>query len=130
LAELSAEIDIRPGTGSNPFNPKSNGVISVAILTTSQLNATEVNASTVRFGAAGTEAASVHTVLKDVDRDGDLDMVVHVRSQETLIPCGAGSAVLKGLTLSGEAFRGRLWFVQWVANTEFIRVATTPDSEC
>ena len=107
LPELSADIDIRPGTGSSPFNPKSNGVIRVAILTTSQLNATQVNAFTVRFGATGTEAASVHTVLTDVDRDGDVDMVVHVRSRETKIRCGASSAVLKGQTLSGEAFRGQ-----------------------
>ena len=52
------------------------------------------------------ETASVNTVLADVDRDGD-DMVVHVRNQETRIPCGASSAVLKGQTLSGEAFRGQ-----------------------
>ncbi|MGH9425147.1 MAG: hypothetical protein ACRD2L_02420 [Terriglobia bacterium] len=107
LPELSADIDIRPGTGSNSFNPKSNGVISVAILTTSQFNATEVNASTVRFGITGAEAASVHTVLTDVDRDGDIDVVVHVRNQETGIRCGANFAVLKGQTLSGEAFRGQ-----------------------
>jgi hypothetical protein len=105
--EMSADIDIRPETSSNSFNPKSNGVISVGILTTSQFNATQVNASAVRFGATGTEAASVHTVLTDVDGDGDIDMVVHVRNQETRIPCGASSAVLKGQTLSGEAFRGQ-----------------------
>jgi len=107
LPELSADIDIRPGTDSNPFNPKSQGVISVAILTTSQFNATRVNATSVRFGVTGTEAASVHTVLTDVDHDGDIDMVVHVRTQETRIPCGTSSAVLKGQTLSGEAFRGQ-----------------------
>jgi hypothetical protein len=106
LPEVSADIDIRPETGSDPFNPKSNGVISVAILTTGHFDATRVNASTVRFGATGTEAASVHTVLTDVDRDGDIDMVVHVRNQETRIPCGAHTAVLKGQTHSGEAFRG------------------------
>jgi len=66
-----------------------------------------VNASTVRFGASGTEAASVHTVLADVDRDGDLDMVVHVRSKETGISCGTRSAVLTGRTLSGATFRGQ-----------------------
>ena len=107
LPELSADIDIRPGSGSGTFNPKSNGVISVAILTAGQFNATRVNAASVRFGAAGTEAASVHTVLTDVDSDGDIDMVLHVRSRETQIPCGATSAVLKGQTLSGEAFRGQ-----------------------
>jgi hypothetical protein len=107
LPEVSADIDIRPVNSEEAFNPKSKGVVSVAILTTSHLDATKVNASTVRFGATGTEAASVHTVLKDIDGDGDLDMVVHVRNQETLIPCGANLAVLKGQTLSGEAFRGQ-----------------------
>lgn len=107
LPELSADIDIRPGTRSSPLNPKSNGIISVAILTTSQFDATLVNASTVRFGVTGTEAASVHTVLADADRDGDIDMVVHVRNRDTRIPCGASSAVLKGQTFSGEDFRGQ-----------------------
>jgi hypothetical protein len=99
LPELSADIDIRPGAASNPFNPKSNGIIRVAVLTTSQFNATKVN--------AGTESSSVHTVLTDVDGDRDIDMVIHVRSQETQIPCSASSAVLKGQTTSGEAFRGQ-----------------------
>ena len=107
LPELSADIDIRPQNGSNPFNSKSQGVLRVAILTTAHLDATKVNASTVRFGATGTEAASVHTVLTDVDKDGDIDMVIHVRNQETRIPCGATFAVLKGQTTSGEAFRGQ-----------------------
>jgi hypothetical protein len=107
LPELSADIDIRPGKSSDPFNSKSNGVIRVVILTTGQFNATQVNAPTVRFGATGTESASVHTVLTDADRDGDVDMVLHVRSRETKIGCGASTAVLKGQTLSGEAFRGQ-----------------------
>ena len=36
LPEVSADIDIRPANGSDPFNPKSNGVVRVAILTTEQ----------------------------------------------------------------------------------------------
>jgi hypothetical protein len=107
LPEVSADIDIRPESGSDPFNSKSQGIVSVAILTTAHLDATKVNASTVRFGATGTEAASVHTVLTDVDGDGDIDMLIHVRNQETQIPCGTSFAVLKGLTTSGEAFRGQ-----------------------
>ena len=107
LPELSADIDIRPETHSDALNPKGNGLVRIAILTTSQFNATRLNASTVRFGATGTEAPSLHTVLTDVDRDGDIDMVVHVRSRGTGIPCGATSAVLKGQTLSGEAVRGQ-----------------------
>lgn len=107
LPELSADIDIRPGSDSDAFNPKGNGLVRVAILTTSQFNATRLNASTVRFGATGTEVASLHTVLTDVDRDGDIDMVIHVRARGTGIPCDATSAVLKGQTLSGEAVRGQ-----------------------
>lgn len=107
LPEITAHIDIRPGTDLNPFNPQGKGIVRVAILTTRHFDATKVNASTVRFGATGTEAASVHTVLADVDRDGDIDMVVHMRKQETLIQCGAKLAVVKGQTYSGEAFRGQ-----------------------
>jgi hypothetical protein len=35
--EVSADIDIRPANGSDHFNPKSHGVVRVAILTTSSL---------------------------------------------------------------------------------------------
>ena len=102
----TVSIDIKPGSFPNSINPRSKGVIPVAILTTDTFDATTVDSTTVRFGATGTEAAPVHAALKDVDRDGDTDMILHFRTQDTNIVCGDTSASLSGETFSGEAIEG------------------------
>jgi hypothetical protein len=102
---LFADIDIRHGSKQNQIKVNSNSVISVAILSTSQFDATQVNRSTVHFGRTGVEASPVLAVLTDADDDGDLDMVVSFKTSETLIRCGTKTAVLNGSTLTGEGFR-------------------------
>lgn len=103
---LAVDIDIKPGSFPNSINPNSFGVIPVAILTTPTFNAATVNASTVRFGANGTEAAPVQTALQDVDGDGDIDRILHFITQSTGITCGAPSASLSGQTFNGQAIKG------------------------
>ena len=76
---LSVQIDIKPGSDPNSINLASNGVIAVAIFTTDDFDASLVNASTVVFAGA----SAVHSALEDVDGDGDLDMVLHFRVQDT-----------------------------------------------
>lgn len=102
----SVAIDIRPGNDPNAINPKSKGVIPVAILTTDAFDATTVDPTTVHFGAAGTEAAMVHSALEDVDGDGDADMILHFKTQHTGILCGDTSASLTGETLTRQAIGG------------------------
>ena len=99
-------IDIKPGSFPDSINPRSKGVIPVAILTTDTFDATTVDSATVRFGATGTEAAPVHDALEDVDRDGDTDMILHFRTQDTGIVCGGTSASLTGRTFSEHAIEG------------------------
>ena len=103
---ISVSLDIKPGSFPNSINPRSNGVIPVAILTTSTFDATSVAPSTLRFGASGTEAAAVHAALEDADGDSDLDMILHFRTQDTGILCGATSASLAGQTLDGQPIEG------------------------
>jgi hypothetical protein len=99
-------IEIKPGANPAPINPRSAGVTPVAILTTSTFDATTVDASTVRFGKTGTEAAPVRSTLQDVDSNGTLDMVLQFETQHTGITCGDTSASLTGKTKSKVAFRG------------------------
>jgi hypothetical protein len=100
------EIDIKPGSDPAPINPKSQGVIPVAILTTDTFDATTVNASTVRFGKTGTEAAIVRSALEDVDGDGDTDLLLDFNTQDTGIQCGDTSASLTGETADGQSIQG------------------------
>jgi len=93
------EIDIKPGSDPNSINPNSNGVIPVAILTTDEFDATTVDPDTVLFGPS--EAAPVHCVFVGVDNDGDTDMLLHFRTQETGIGEGDTEATLTGKTIDG-----------------------------
>jgi hypothetical protein len=106
LSALPVTLDIKPGSFQNSINPKSKGKIPVAILTTDSFDATTVDPTTVLFGRAGTKAAPVHSALEDVDGDGDTDMILHFKTQETGIQCGDTSASLTGETLGGQAIEG------------------------
>ncbi len=100
------DIDIKPGSDLNVVNPNSKGVIPVAILTTDTFDATTVDPSTVQFGPGetGIRHRSVH--FEDVDDDGDLDLLLHFRTQETGITCGDTNASLSGATFSGQPISG------------------------
>ena len=100
--EVCREIDIKPGSDPNSINPKGKGVIPVAILTTDfGFDAATVDPGLVTFGPTGTEASPVQWAMEDVDGDGDIDMILHFKSQDcgfsasdetgTLV-CNQGSA--------------------------------------
>ena len=82
-------------------NVKAKGVIPVAILTTPTFDATTVDVSAVRFGPGN--ASETHGVghPSDVDGDGDVDLVLHFRTQDAAIPCGATTATLTGTGITG-----------------------------
>ncbi len=101
---LTVAIDIKPGGFPNSINPRNKGVIPVAILTTPTFAAATVNPLTVGFGP--NSASPVQSAMEDVDGDGDLDMILHFRTQDTGIVCGNTSATLTGATGGGQAFQG------------------------
>jgi hypothetical protein len=103
-AIVTVAIDIKLGSFPNSINPRSKGVIPVAILTTGAFDAITVDPTTVAFGPNG--AAPVHSALEDVDGDGDTDLILHFNTQATGIQCGDTSASLTGQTFSGQMIQG------------------------
>jgi len=105
-AALEVSLDIKPGASPNTINPKSNGVIPVAILTTPDFDATTVDPLSVEFGPKGAFEAHGKGHIEDVNGDGKKDLVLHFRTQETGIACGDTSASLTGATFQGDQIQG------------------------
>ncbi|MFC2164018.1 hypothetical protein ACFLT2_03350 [Acidobacteriota bacterium] len=99
-------IDIQPGNSINHINPKSNGVIQVAIFTTQDFDVRDVDTSTILFGRTGYEASPKRISLKDVEKDGDMDMILQFKIRDTGIQCGDTVAYITGMTLGNQSFRG------------------------
>jgi len=71
-------VDIKPGNYPNTINLDSKGVVPVAVLTAEDLDATTVNPDTVKFAGA----VPISSTLKDVDGDGDMDILFHFNTQD------------------------------------------------
>jgi hypothetical protein len=99
-------IDIKPGIDPNSINPRSFGVIPVAILTTDDFDALNVDVYTVAFGPDGAMAVHGGGHMEDVNEDGLDDLVSHFKTQETGIACGDIKADLTGETLDGTPIEG------------------------
>lgn len=106
LGPRQVTIDIKPGGDPNSINPRDQGRIPVAILSTADFDATTVDAGTVRFGATGTEATARHSAVEDVNGDGKPDMIFQFETQATGIKCGDAQAFLTGFTIGGQAIAG------------------------
>jgi hypothetical protein len=99
---VEVEIDIRPGSEQNPINLGSGGVVPVAILTTTEFDASTVDPDTVEFAGAGV----VRSAMQDVDRDGDADLVLHFRIRDLDLNEGSDDATLTGSTYDGVSIEG------------------------
>lgn len=106
LPETVVPIDIKPDSDANSMNPNSKGVISVAILTTEDFDAATIDADAVWFGPAEAEKAHKKAHVIDVDADGDLDLLLHFRTQDTGIASGDIEACLTGQTFDGVSITG------------------------
>jgi hypothetical protein len=101
----SVTIDIKPGSDPNSVNPRSKGVIPVAVLGSGDFDATQVNPETVTFGLG--EASPAHSGhIEDVNDDGFMDALFHFRTQETGIVCGDTEATLIGKTFDETSIPG------------------------
>jgi len=79
LVKIPVQIEVKPGDSDPALNLGSNGLIAVAVFTTTEFDARTINPGTVLF--AGAQA--VQWSYEDVDLDGDLDLVMHFETQKT-----------------------------------------------
>jgi hypothetical protein len=106
---LTVQIDVKPGSVTNPINPCSSGVLPIAVLSTSSFDARTVDPNTVMVGTAHvrlTGRDGIATSPEDVDGDGDLDLVVHVLTTELGLRQADVTLTLTGTTFDGRPIKG------------------------
>lgn len=103
-------IEIKPGNdGLAPINPKSNGKIPVALLSSTGFDAMNVDTQSLSFGATGAEKSLSHCGRngEDVNGDGRLDLVCHFENQKAGFVKGDLEGILQGTMKYGTRFEGR-----------------------
>lgn len=91
-----------------PENRRFRKLIPVAILSSPDFGATDIDPDSLTFGATGTEdsLARCRRKGKDVNRDGLKDLICYFRTELTGFDVGDVQAFLNGATENGEAIEG------------------------
>ena len=105
-ATLGVEIDIKPDSSSNSVNPRSHGVIPVAVFGNDSFHVVDIDAETLGFGPGVAPIIHRQGHYEDVNHDGVMDLMLHFRTRDTRIACGDESVTLTGETLDGRPIEG------------------------
>ncbi len=106
---ISVAIDIKPGEKPASLNPRSNGKIPVAILSSSTFDATtQVDRTSLTFGHTGNEQSLdfCNAGKQDVNGDGLPDLVCHFDTPKAAFQAGDTTGLLKGQTITGVPIQG------------------------
>jgi hypothetical protein len=106
LPVTPVQIDLWPRSSTNRINPRRGGEVPLALLTTAEFDVATVDPMSVRLGPNGAMPVRDAAWMQDVDRDGDLDLMLHFLIQETGVACGDTELILQGATLEGTAIEG------------------------
>jgi len=104
---IALTVDIKPDNAQNVVSLKSNGKLPVAILSTKDFNATQIDIASIRFGRTGTEVAPANWTKQDVNKDGRMDLILQFVVQDTGLLCDDTEARLTARTTSGCPAQGR-----------------------
>jgi hypothetical protein len=107
------EIDIKPGSDSNPIHPSGRGNLPMAILGSATFDVLDVDVTTLAFGpdiAAPshdlTKSGAFEDHLRDVNDDGLTDLISHYRIEQSGVSQDDTEACIAGETLDGTPFEG------------------------
>jgi hypothetical protein len=103
---IPVQIDVKPESTDNTVNLGSNGVVPVAILSTSTFDATQVDPATVTLAGSGVavrgKGSNYLARKSDVNGDGYVDLVLNVETENLELDLsGSGDAILMGSTCDG-----------------------------
>lgn len=110
-------LDIWPGILPNVIDVAADVKIPIAVLGTPDLDVTEIDVTTATLGPGGAKALPGRERYKDVDQDGDMDLLLFFRSGSSGIACGDRRATVQAQMSDGRTFRG------W---DEIVTVGCTP----
>ena len=102
-------IDIKPGSRAEvPLVRDTRGVIPVALLSSPEFDALQVDQSSLTFGVTGAETSFVRCLKRgyDVDGDGRMDLVCLFDNQTSNFEPVDLEGVVKGMN-AGRSFEGR-----------------------
>jgi hypothetical protein len=105
---IDVDIDIMPSDPGNNLNLRAGkgASISVAVLSAADFEAPNlIDPSTLKFGP-GQASISGSPRVRDMDGDGDEDLVVKFLTNETGIACGDTRARLSGYTFDSRSISG------------------------
>ena len=98
-------IDVKPGNPDNVVNPHSRGYLQVAILGSASFDVHSVDLETLRFGPREAPARR-GSKFRDVDADGDVDLVARSRLRAVGLMHGVESFCLSWQTWDATAYQG------------------------
>lgn len=113
VGTIRVDVDIKPNSDENPVSLRGKGLLPVAILTTDDFDAAEVDPSTVTLGDDDGDDTpvpekpngSLFATFEDVDGDADVDLLLHFEV-EALVESGDLDSSTTELTLNGETSDG------------------------
>jgi len=103
---VAVDVDVRPWSSRNRVNPRSRGIIAIAILGADDFDASSVDGVTIRVGPGAAASRRPTGHLRDVNRDGLVDWVGMFTSRDLGLTAEATSLALEGLTYGGTPIAG------------------------
>jgi hypothetical protein len=98
-------IDVRLGSERDPIQPRSRGVLPVALLDSDGFDVRDVDVSSLGLGR-GSAPASQHGRANDLDGDGRADLLLHFRTADAETAPGDRRICLVGRLRDGTSFEG------------------------
>jgi hypothetical protein len=99
------EIDVLPGDALNKVYPNKAGKLPVAVLSSAEFDATQIDPATLKFGL-GEAAVADSVTISNVDGEYGADTTARFKVAESGIFCNDTEVALSGETYAGEAFTG------------------------